>query len=61
MCTSILNVRPIFYALIMKLNSQEKIDRIAGKNPKDLIIDPRVDQFYALICFKGASEVKIWH
>ena len=51
--TSILNARPILLYIINEdepLNFQEKIPvgRIAGKNRKDQIIDPKVDQFYDL-------------
>ena len=47
--TSILNARPILLYIINEdelLNFQEKIGGIAGKNWKDKIIDPKVDQFY---------------
>ena len=47
--TCILNARPILLCINNEdelLNFQEKIGRIAGKNRKDKIIDPKVDQFY---------------
>ena len=47
--TSILNARPILLYIINEdelLNFQEKIGGIAGKNWKDKIIDPKVDQFH---------------
>ena len=47
--TSILNARPILLYINNEdelLNFQEKIGGIAGKNWKDKIIDPKVDQFY---------------
>ena len=47
-----------FYILIMELNFQEKISVIAGKNRKDIIMDPKVDQLYGFLWYFSASEVK---
>ena len=41
------------------LNSQEKIGIKAGKNRKDIIMDPKVGQFNGLFVEFRASEVKI--
>ena len=43
------------------LNFQEEIGTIPGKNRKDIIIDRKVDQFYDLLWYFRASEVKVWH
>ena len=51
MCKGNLNVRNILLYInyeVEFLNFQEKIDTIARKNRKDILIYHKVDQFYAL-------------